>query len=98
MRQVAEQLSWKELSKKHHFGLEVTFVICLAIGIMIDLLMVQFLKMQSISEMTWEACAKHDMIVVLGMILTYTVAWLVRHNLYTVFLAVLLGGHLFTHG
>ena len=89
--------TWDEWTKSHQFFLTSLFLVCLAIGILIDLILVLVLHVQSISLTTWIAEYQHPTLIAFGVIVTIFVAWLVRSNWRMVLMAGLLGGHLFIH-
>jgi hypothetical protein len=75
----------------------MAFLIGCAIGIVADLVLVLALGLTSISEHVWDTTQLHPVIAVGGMLLSLSIAWLVRSDWRLVGFAMLLAGHLFTH-
>lgn len=73
------------------------FWVLFGVGVVTDLLFVLYLKIDSISWDTWQACNAHPTIQVAGTIATLIVCYLVRVSWPTVAMAAFLGGHLFSH-
>lgn len=66
-------------------------------GAFLDVMLVLYWKVSSISWDTWQACDAHPTIQVAGTIATLIVCYLVRMSWPTVAMAAFLGGHLFSH-
>ena len=87
VRETHESLCWQER----------IFILLLVLGIVADLVMVLWMKVESISWRTWVATKYHPTIMTGGGLLTIFVCWCVRRKWPLVAIGAYLGGHLFAH-
>lgn len=65
--------------------------------ITLDLIMVLYWKIQSISSMTWDACEDHPTLIAAGILMTVGICYIVRHWWWMCMFSGIMGGHLFVH-
>jgi hypothetical protein len=87
-------MSW---TKDNQQSLGVLFIVCVCLGIIVDLVLVLVLGDESISYRTWIAQQEHPTLITAGAFATIGVCYLVRTEWRLVLVAAFLGGHLFAH-